>query len=502
MLLRNLFPLRFPDDAAGAAAAVADDSGKGADGGAGGEAAAGKKPDKEPDLTGVRQFAKAFMGQREAPETPEAKAAREAKEAEDKAKAEKEKAEKARRKPAKPAAAPAAVKPLTADQIAEAAARGTAAAMSQRTDKKPDDKGAGGTDTDADFDAAQKRKAAVLEHMEKLYPDKYKDVAKQYRTGQRKLSEYAAKWEEEHPGQSFDAEAEEHKDFFEKNGLFETWDEDDYTEALADMRAEKKMEAHDRKTSEKLSKLERLQKLTSPETLAAIDKEQVKAASLYWNAFGDDFKGILNEHGVVDTAKAKELRDKDPEFFDMRWHAAGALDAEVSELWKVMSGLVDYDAKNQAHQVLSVFASQKEQEMMKQPDEDRLDAKNRVFLPAAEYYKLPKDRREQDHWTFSAADLAALRAADLAKMTANLIKQEDEKFNRMAKARGLKLDGQRANGQPPAEEEAEPEPKPRQSKPASPGGGAESRLAAGKAGEGADAKNPLKTFASRFMGQR
>lgn len=454
------------------------------------------KPLNKEQLEGVQKFASQFLPEKFAApkvETAEEKAAREK---EEKAKADRKKAdkEKADRKKAAAARRPAETeKPLNAEAIAEAAARGVATALKPKEDEtKAKEK-----EQAPELTESQKRKVAVLAQMEKMAPDKYKGIADRFKTSTIELKKYADKWENEHPGQEFNEEDAEHEEFFNRNNV--DWEDDDYTEALADMKAQTAVEEERKKTNERLSKFERAEKLR--ESQPEIAKSQIQPARLIWNQFGKDFSDVVSPEGQLNMEKLVELRKADPVAFDLRAQAANALNAEVAELYKTMNGLVDYDAKNPIHLNIGNFAMDEEKRMAEKPLEDRLNEKQQDFLPAAEYWKLPKAKREE-YWTFSVNDLAALRAADLAVRTNKIIESEEKRLSMWAESRGF-TKGEKASTPPPAKtDEIEEPPEPADDKPHSPQSGSESRMTATRRAAGNAQPDPLSVFMDRQLGKK
>lgn len=473
------------------------------------EAAAGETPPPPPpeksekpkaDTAGLQALAKSFLGEEPsvAPKRPAKAAPAKPAETPPKPKAA---AVPPKPKPVTPPPAPA----MTADQIAAATAEGVARGLAA---SKKEERTTAAADAPK-LTESQQRRFEVLSHMEKITGEKYKGVADQYKASVGKLAKYASEWESEHPGEEFDAESAEHEEFFKKNNLFESWEEEDYTEALADLRAEKKLAEREKPLKAQISEIERKEKLrdSGPD----IDREQVNAGQAFWKALGDDYADLLNERGVLNGPKAQELQQADPVYFSIRLQAAANLDVEIAELYKVMNGLEPFvaepprrgDAKYEQklnqytlHQTLSQFALTKEEELAKKPAEEKLNDKGQSFLTAAEYYKLPPERQSA-HWTFSATDLAVLRAADLAATVQDFIEKREEEHKKWAEARGIKLPTNPQGSRQP------PKPKPAAAQGAdngevqSPTAGNMSRLAAGKVKRGQENQTPLNTFALR-----
>jgi len=447
-------------------------------------------PKKEPVELGPD--AKAFMDDFVSPvkKTKADDVDAKAKEAEDKAKKEAE--EKAAKAKLAQRAKPVRAEPLTAAQIADATAEGVARAMRTKPKEELPEK----KDAPSQFTPSDDRKIAVLGQLEKMYPDKYKGAPDKFKASLAKISAYAEKWSKDNPSKEFNEDDEEHTEFFDKNNLHEFWDQEDFDEAKTEMRVQKALEEERRSTNKRLSDYDRKFKATAPETIQAIDAEQVGAAKQYWKLLGDDFAAVMKEDGTVDQEKAKELRESDPIGFDERLKAATRLDVEVAEIYRLMNALIEQDPKNRLHTEISNFAAAAEQRLAGAPKEDRLDHEGRDFLPADKYYALSKEKREASNWTFTARDLAVLRASHLARETQQIIDREEEKLKKYAAARGLvpKNGGAEARKEPDPELEDNTDPD--DEKPVSPTGGSETKLSTGRGAGGKGSPAASNSFFS------
>lgn len=434
--------------------------------------AATPEPKKKLDTAGIEQLLKGQIGDRydaikaaivEGSPTPErgpdGKFAKADPKAKDKAPEPKPKDEAAPappkpRTPFKPKAQPAA-EPLTAEQITAAAAEGAARAVLSTKSKADAETVAKAKAEEPELSHDDKRKVAILARMEQLNPEKYKGLPTKYTKSLSALEDYAKKWETDHPGQEFDEESPEHEDFFKANDV--DWNDLDFTEALADIRAEKHSQEATKRSDETLEGLKQAEKLR--EAQGKIVAEQNNAALKYWQVLGDDVADFVKPDGSVNSERVEALRASDPEGLEIRVRAAQALDVEVSEIYKLYNGLTKNDpANNVIHRNLNQFAASKEQELSSKPMQAKMNAEGQEFLPAARYYAMPVAERA-NYWTFSGSELAFLRAKELADITRKRLELNEERHRAWAKARGIQLD--------------EPNPKPD-----SPGAGGESRMAA------------------------
>jgi len=438
------------------------------------------KPDAKPDLTGVTAFARKYLGlPADAAKKPAAAVAPTAK----------------AKVPAKPKPARLGEQPpaaLTQEQIAAAAAEGVARAFPREQPRRETEPAA------APLSPEDKRKVAVLDKLSEMYPDKYKDISKKYLDGNQKLNAYVTEWEQEHPGQEFKRDDPEHDAFFAKNDV--DWDDEDYQEAAVEVRLEKKLEKERKETGSRLSEFERREKLR--DSAGAIGMEQTVAARHFWGLLGEEYADIVAENGLVNLPKLQEIQTKDPVISQIRVETAEALDRDVGIIYTLLNGLATYDEKNPVHQDLSTFAANQERLMLASAPEEKTDAEGRSFLPADKYFKLSKTAREQDHWTFTARDIAVLRAADLARKAADRVAKEEEKYLRWAKAKGLSVEAATHSGRNGAEPELEEEAEPADLKPVSPESVAQPKTAARAPKNGDEHASPLSAFVMRSFGKR
>lgn len=335
-------------------------------------------------------------------------------------------------KPPKPAPKKAApVAAPSAESIATAVSEGVSRALStaKPTDTKP-------APEEPELPDANKAQLPVLERMEQLYPDKYKGITQKYKDSYTKLKAYAKEWEEKHPGETFDEDAEEHNDFFDKN--VPNWDDGDFTDARADIIADQKVEAKLKPVNAKLSEYDRKQKLEAE--MPKIVEEQVRHGQALWKSFGEEFGALFKEDGTLDLAKFNELAQKDPVIHGIRLQVANALNSEIEELYKVYNGLADFNEKDPVHVNIEKFAAQLESDVSKMDEAERTDENGRAFLPQAEYWKRHhrnKKDTEEKFWTLGVRDIAEARAKDLSKMALKAIAAKEKELDAWSKARGL-----------------------------------------------------------------
>lgn len=415
--------------------------------------------------------------------------------------------------PAKPKAAKTAVKPASGpapapidpEQIAAKVAEGVARAM-QKPGAAPAAPPAAPTLTESD-----NRRLQVYERLEKLFPDRYKDLASKQREFLKRAAEYADRWEKEHPGETFDPDDDEHNDLYSEEPSV---DQDDYIEGLSDIRAEvaASRDPVRKKFEEKIDELEREKAIVR--ATPQINKQSISAARTLWAGLGEEFADVVAEDGTVNAQKLAEMQANDPVATGLRINAANMMRFEAPEIYKLMNGLVKNAAENppdnpdeqqkqliQIHRNVNAFGYELEQWLLSRPEAERVDEHGRMFMDMPSYYCLKADQREK-YWTLTPEVVIIARAQDLARQTREFIEKEEEKFKQWATARGLQLPNSPATQSPPPVQRPTPPPDERELKPKSPPAVAPSKLAAAKTQNGGESASGRLAFVLRGFGSR
>lgn len=407
-----------------------------------------------------------------------------------------------RQKPAPPVAAG-----IDEDKLGEAVGRSVAQVMDERDAralrKTKQDEAPLPDDIKGDVD-----KLALLERQ---FPEKYKGYVEKYKSNLKKLADYADKWEEEHPGENFDEDADEHADFRSQLEADTEYDEDDHVAALANEIADRKVARVKADVETQLQPIKRREMMQAKQ--GEIITTRDRAGNSYWDNMGDEFKGVLDEQGNVVPQKLDEIRTKDPVIHDIVVNGAAFVENMAAETFMLDNELVEFMGDKpitgstppqvaqqiQAHAFLSRFASDAEQRMASRPAEKQMDAEGRTFLPRTKYNSLPVRQREK-YWTFTYDDLGFLLAEHVAKRTRKQLADEEEKFTAIARSRGLipqaqSLPNKSRAGAP----QAGARPSQPQAKPLSPSTPLAPRLAPARANQGAPSGNALEGFVSRAI---
>lgn len=384
------------------------------------EADQAKNPDEKINAPAVVEFASRYIAKK-AKEEP--KAAKPEPKGDDAPKKRKVSA-------VKPAPEPARI---DEDKLGKAIGESVAAAIKPKgdSDGKAEDK----------VDPTEERRFKVMKQMEENHPERYKGHADKFKANMRKLRDYAAKWEKDNPGKEFDESAEEHSEFIDGLESDVEYDDDDYAEALADVRIKEKAPKPDDEKSKKFEDLEnRLSEFERKEEIAKsgakIAKLSADSGNEFWNRLGDDFKGVINTDGTVNLQRLEALKTEDGDRYSLVVKAAMDTEAFAREIFLLNNGLQKYDQSNGVHKFLSDVALEAERKMLERDPEKQLDDGGRQFVAMNDWVKL-SDEQKKAHWTFDQEDLAFIVASKIAKDTREHIKADEEAFMRRAKARGM-----------------------------------------------------------------
>lgn len=360
-----------------------------------------------------------------------------------------------------------------ASTTAEAATRAAVEAVKQQPKPAP-------AVEEVTLPASEQRRINYLKRLEQLYPDKYADVASRYEKSYKEIEKYQRKWEQANPGETFDPEAQEHTAFFEKNAV--DWEDEDYAEAVA----EEKAEAVRRQTVAEYEERERRKE--------AAPRAQEKARSVTMDLVQEldpAFKDLDPFAPDADT-KAEDL---DPVKGPVIVNAARFAEQFVKTSNRLFDGVDKFDAANPLHKQISDFASQKEQAIMALPRDQQLDNQGRAFVPADRYYSLPAKERART-WTLSADDVAFLARQEIAEDAKKEIARQEARAEKLRQKWGVPRE--KSPESPAAKTQVSPTPEP--SKPVSPVGGTDPKMAGVKGDPGSESTQRWNAFKNALLG--
>jgi hypothetical protein len=352
--------------------------------------------------------------------------------------------------PAKPAPAPVAAPEVDHEALAEAVSRGVATAMAPKEPPKTPVK-----DEFEDLPEKEQRKIPVLKELEAMFPDRYKGLANNYAQNLKAVVKYQEEWEKENPDKEFDPEAEEHNGFYAKHVV--DWDEDDFAEALAEIKVKKARTELKAESDQRLTAIEKREQAREFEPQAHLEAKRV--ARDVFNALGDDqFKDVVDARGMVNQALAAKVIAEDPMAADIIFPEVVKIERLCAESFRLHNGVTDFDKSNPDHQFLANFATTQESEIQALPKSKQFNEDGKRFATAADFNRMTPEQQSR-HYRLSAQDLNNLLAADLGARAKARLVGERTRLEAMAKKYGY------TKGGLPNEPVHTPEPEPDNDKP-------------------------------------
>lgn len=339
---------------------------------------------------------------------------------------------------AKPSpAAPA----LNAEDIAAAVTSGVREVL--KKDEKPEPKRSDG------LSDKEKKKLAVFEQMEKSNPANA-GLASRFTESLKKHQEYQKAWEAKNPGKKFDIAEDDHADFVSANDL--TWDQDEYIEALTDMKANVATGKVEEKLNGELSKVKNAERARAEAPLIA--ENQVESAKLFFKELGGDFSELKGAKGQLSNEAVEKLYAENPIYRKVVEPIERDVAAVSGELMKIARNHIELTADNPLHRKIVDYISKQEAEFDKLPDDQKVNQHGKIFTTSDKWEKMTKAQRDR-HWVLTDRDFASLYAADASVVAKKLIEREEGDFKTVAEKRGFK-----PVAAAPLKEEKAPEPQP------------------------------------------
>ena len=400
---------------------------------------------------------------------PEDKPAKPEKKA--KAEPEKDAEEKPARKPRKPATDPDEEDDDVADRI-EKGFEKVAKKLEKQAPKEEKADPSGLSKKDAD-------KLRVFEEMAKEKGDEYSNLPAQFKSFVAKEAKYKAAWEKKNPGETFNPEAEDHEEFYSENEP--NFEQDDYIDARAELKASELYERKQKAFEEKQSKRERE---------AQFEKVAKEAVSDVGDALATALKG--------DKTDLKALESEDPVQAKYIKEAQGDLETLVEELFKVFTpekNSKPFDNDNKVHGVLYGQLQNYEDGLLQMEPQETMMG-NKRFTTIERFAKMSPEQQSR-HWSvFLEPKLVKdYLIQDFSKMVKEKISTDEQLWS----SRVSKNGGQ-SNGKSPAKspDSKSAEPKPTVKKTPAPSVSGGDRTATPITPSKSEDSNPLAAMANFF----
>lgn len=295
--------------------------------------------------------------------------------------------------------------------------------------------------------------ADVYIEMQRLHPEKHGKLIADLAAYAKTEEDYIRKWKREHPDDEFDPEAKIHDDFYDEHKpKFSKREFKEAERSIIERRTEERIE---KKYGPKLQELEQQRKTQS------ITPEIGEAAHTTMEQI---LTGINPEYAkYADPKELARLKDADPDAMDVVNAVFTGYSPLISETVLLYSGATRFNENNPVHMELFKESAALETKLSKLPREQRLDGQERLFATREEYSQL-SDTERKNRWVLERDHMIHYLAGKAQAEAQNIYKLENEKFERRAKARGLKTDlspdKTRTNGDPQSATTPEPTTQP------------------------------------------
>jgi len=336
---------------------------------------------------------------------------------------------------------------ITERAAAAAAEAATNAVARMAPTAKPEEKPAPKRPEDG-LTQKERDQLIVYQELESLKPAQYKGITEQYLESIPKIKEYVKTWAKENPGQAFDAEDEQHNEFFAR--IEPAVDEDDWKKAEITIGAREIASQAVKPLNDKIAAMEQERARTTLEPV--IQQKVLQSVEMLLNEFDPEIAGEIKKPDGV-----KELMERDPITAGILNHMAGAVSSLTAELVRLHdpNGGVNYDPANPAHKELSDFILGQEDRISKLSREDQMRDGKR-FIGRMAFGRLPQDQKA-GYWFLDQDDIAYLLAQKYAIQAKRIRDAEIEKFNATAEKLGYKkIDGAKPGAKPAAAKPAQP----------------------------------------------
>lgn len=302
-----------------------------------------------------------------------------------------------------------------------------------------------------------KSEAAIYAELESIDPKKYSGMMRKRADFSKKEEERANTWERSHPGEVYDADADEHKTWYEANEP--KIDPADYDDAKFNARLNKAIEE---KVRPEIDKARAEVEKTRVEPLSAASAANVTEKVL----------GAFVPDAQLTRENVKKLIDDDPDAYEIAVQVDNAFRPIAAAVPKLYRGIEQFDEKNSAHVHARGMLTQMEKELAASDAED-LNRGGRQWVPLSKFYSIPAEKRG-GYWCVSENDIANYVALTAQHEAKNAYEQHQKRLDEFAKRRGwVKPDAAKAKQEDqPQDQQKQEKPKQQQAQPKSPSVGA------------------------------
>jgi hypothetical protein len=309
-------------------------------------------------------------------------------------------------------------KPITEEDMVRVASEAATRAASEVQQRSPVPEVPHGTfeaPLEPEVSKSLAKELPIYRKLAEMEPRKYGNVVKELSEFSAKEKQYRKDWESQNPGATFDPEAADHNDFFERN--FPSVDSEDFDaakESIIEERAAAKAEERiAKKMEEKYGPdIERIQQERAAQAMRPALETTLKAAVV-------DILGAIDEKYAPlaeDVAKLDTLKTVDPMASDVADEVCAQAMPILVEVKRIHTQdgkgkfLFPYDPKNPdkpVHAIIANLVEVAEKNIPTLPRADQVDGKGRSFATWRDYAAMSPQERSK-HWFLDEENLTYL----------------------------------------------------------------------------------------------
>lgn len=308
------------------------------------------------------------------------------------------------------------------DPIAIAEATGREIAREMAREKAPVE--AKETEVELELPKEFERDVQVFDEMAKLNPKEYGDIRKKLAKYAKAEDDYRTKWEDDHQGEEFDPDSDEHNEFYERiKPEFDQRDFDQAKESLIEQRVAARAEERVRQEMQR----EFEQRERAGQVRPEIEREMVGLMGQMLTEADPD-----NAELAKDWASIQSLDEKNPLLADVMVQVHNDVRPVLEATVRLFRGIDKADDQNPVHQRVFGLITEAEQQVGRLPLKDRYDDEGRLFATQEAYQKMSQTERQR-HWYVGENELSALVKGRAVSQTKALYERERQRLERYTK---------------------------------------------------------------------
>lgn len=270
--------------------------------------------------------------------------------------------------------------------------------------------------------------AAVFEEMARLDPKRYGNIKRELAQYAQAETDYIAKWEKEHDGETFDGDADEHDAFYNK--IRPNYDQKDFKAAEKSLLKNEVRNEVRKEVSEEI----RTREVESERRREKAAQIQPEVDRLMIATLGDMIREVDPDNGELakDWASMQTLDEKNPLLADVMVAVHNETKPAILSTMRLFRSVEAPDANNPVHQRVFNLIENAEQRISQLPIKQRYDEEGRLFATQSDYSKMSTADKAK-HWYIGEQETIALLKGQAIAQTKDIYKRKTDEIARYTK---------------------------------------------------------------------